>query len=161
MTEEQKERVARFFYFAVSDSALAYASSTRVMTQLIKARRAHKEKQQHFSFETELVRYSNKAILWTQQKKNKKPFWKTFFKKFSTEKSSSKEMIWSIPPDLDISIWRKFRKESTQEEFLAVIWSQILHIPDQNIAEALRLSTGTVRSRVGNGLRSLGRRGHA
>ncbi len=59
-------------------------------------------------------------------------------------------------PDLDLSAWKQFQKESGENELLAVIWSKLLCFSDAAISEGLGVTGGTVRYRVGNGLRALG-----
>src|SRR4051812_3682982 len=38
-------------------------------------------------------------------------------------------------PDVDLSAWKQFQKESGERELLAVIWSKILHLSDESISE--------------------------
>jgi DNA-binding CsgD family transcriptional regulator len=63
---------------------------------------------------------------------------------------------WVIPRDLDMSPWMEFQKTAQEEELLAIIWFQILKISEIDIAEGLKISQGTLRYRVGRGLRKLG-----
>lgn len=63
---------------------------------------------------------------------------------------------WLVPEALDIGPWKQFQKEADGDELLAVIWSRVLNIPDQDIAAGIGVSVGTVRHRVGRGLRLLG-----
>ena len=53
--------------------------------------------------------------------------------------------------------WFEFRKSADEREFRTVVYSTILKFSDQAIAEGMRLPLGTVRYRVGRGLRILGR----
>ena len=52
--------------------------------------------------------------------------------------------------------WRDFKKQSTDEEFLTVLWSTVLKVPEEKIARGLNISVGTVRYRLGKGLKKLG-----
>ena len=63
---------------------------------------------------------------------------------------------WNLPAGLDIGPWKEFQKTAQEDEFLAVIWSQILQISDEDIAMGLNISIGTLRYRLGKALRKLG-----
>jgi DNA-binding CsgD family transcriptional regulator len=63
---------------------------------------------------------------------------------------------WMLPADVDIGPWKEFQKTAQEDEFLAVIWSQILQISDEDIALGLHISIGTLRYRLGKALRKLG-----
>jgi len=62
---------------------------------------------------------------------------------------------WEVPRRLDLGAWRQFHKSSDRDEFLALIWSQILGFTDDEISQGLNVSTGTVRHRISRGLRGL------
>lgn len=63
---------------------------------------------------------------------------------------------WTLPTGLDVGPWKEFQKTAQEDEFLALIWSQILQISDDDIAMGLNISIGTLRYRVGKALRKLG-----
>ncbi len=68
----------------------------------------------------------------------------------------SYEAGWLIPEGIDLGPWMEFQKESELDEFLAVLWSKILNISDEDISEGLGLTVGTVRHRIARGLVTLG-----
>jgi len=63
---------------------------------------------------------------------------------------------WSLPEGLDLGPWKEFQKTAQEDEFLALIWSQILKISDEDLATGLGISIGTLRYRLGKALRKLG-----
>ena len=63
---------------------------------------------------------------------------------------------WILPSDLDMGAWKEFQKTAQEDEFLAVIWSRILKISDEDISLGLGISIGTLRYRTGRALRRLG-----
>jgi hypothetical protein len=63
---------------------------------------------------------------------------------------------WQLPDRLDLSPWKEFQKIAPEDELLAVIWSQILGLKDEDISTALGFSEGTLRYRMGRALRKLG-----
>lgn len=62
-----------------------------------------------------------------------------------------------LPKDLNIQTWQEFHKRADSAEFEAVLWSQVLGFSDEEVAEGLGVTEGTVRHRVSRGLRELGR----
>jgi hypothetical protein len=68
----------------------------------------------------------------------------------------SPETGWQLPHGLDMGPWREFQKSAPEDEFLSLIWSQVLNISDEDIALGLGISVGTLRYRTGRALRRLG-----
>lgn len=66
------------------------------------------------------------------------------------------QKIWQLPKGLDLGPWKEFQKNATEDELLVVIWSQILGINDEDIAQALGVTEGTIRYRMARALRKLG-----
>jgi DNA-binding NarL/FixJ family response regulator len=64
----------------------------------------------------------------------------------------------SIPKNLNIDAWMDFHKRADSAEYESVLWSQVLGFTDEEVAEGLTVTEGTVRHRVSRGLRELGRR---
>lgn len=63
---------------------------------------------------------------------------------------------WQIPEGVDLELWRKFKNNCDSKDFLAVLYSRVLDLSDEEIAQGLKLTTGTVRYRVQKGLKRLG-----
>lgn len=61
-----------------------------------------------------------------------------------------------IPTDLDLAVWAAFLSTAHFEECEAVLLSHMIGFSDMEIATGLGVSEGTVRYRVGRGLRHLG-----
>ncbi len=66
------------------------------------------------------------------------------------------ESGWTLHPDVDIGSWREFLAESDGEVVEAVVFSKILNFKDQPISQGLGITIGTLRYRLGNGIRLLG-----
>ena len=66
------------------------------------------------------------------------------------------ETEWLLPVGFDFGAWLEFRRQATDDEFLAVLWSQVIKFSDAEIAAGWGISEGAVRHRVGHGLRTLG-----
>lgn len=61
-----------------------------------------------------------------------------------------------LAPGVNLGAWRQFHKEAPEDEFMAVIWSQVVGFDEVLISQGLGVSEGTIRYRVGRGLRQLG-----
>ena len=59
-------------------------------------------------------------------------------------------------PSIDLEPWCDFLRETEDEVVLVVILSKILLFKDEDIAKAMKISIGTVKYRLGYGLRCLG-----
>ena len=68
----------------------------------------------------------------------------------------SSESGWILPQNIDMGAWKEFQKSAQEDEFLCLIWSQILKISDEDISLGLGISPGTLRYRTGRALRKLG-----
>ena len=64
--------------------------------------------------------------------------------------------ICHIPSSVQLSSWRDFKRSSSEEEFLTVLWTKVLEIPQEKVAEGLGVTVGTVRYRLSCGLKKLG-----
>ena len=61
-----------------------------------------------------------------------------------------------LPKGFDMQGWQNFITNSDIQEVEAVLLSRILHLPDEEVAQGLGVTVGTIRYRVGRGLRALG-----
>lgn len=63
---------------------------------------------------------------------------------------------WVFPGNFDLELWKDFQQIAKRDEFAVVLWSKVLKLRDDDIARGLSVSEGTVRHRLGRGLRVLG-----
>lgn len=70
--------------------------------------------------------------------------------------ANAKEAGFSFPAEIDINVWMSFLGNGEPTEVEAVLLSKILEFSDDDIAQGLGVTSGTVRYRVGRGLRHLG-----
>ena len=68
----------------------------------------------------------------------------------------SSDSGWLLPEKSDLGNWKEFQKSAPEDELLSVIWVHILNYPEDKVSIALGLTAGTLRYRVGRGLRKLG-----
>lgn len=142
LNEAQLRAIALFFYFAFQDEKLAEQASTKVISQV--KRRLREQEIAEKDMDAIIVAVTQRV--WASQRKNIR----------STQSSVTYEGGWILPKDADLGAWRQFRKETTEDEFLVIIWSKLLKFTDDAISKGLGVTTGTVRHRVGRGLKLLG-----
>ena len=68
----------------------------------------------------------------------------------------SSDSGWLWPEKTDLGHWKEFQKSAPEDELLAIIWVHILGYTEEQVSKALGLTAGTIRYRVGRGLRKLG-----
>lgn len=145
--DSQRRSIAVFFYFALQDEKMATQATVKSLQRIRKRLEAQEKAggvNPHFS-EALLVSVTQK--IWDKFKHGIR----------NTQSAVSIEGGWLVPEGTDLGPWREFRKEAKEEEFLILLWSQVLKLSDNGISHGLGISTGTVRYRIGRALRRLGR----
>lgn len=66
------------------------------------------------------------------------------------------EASWVIPTGLEISTWARYQKDAPDEDIMTILFSLVLEIADEDLAEGFQTSIGTIRYRLGKGVRQLG-----
>ena len=135
MDERLIRSVALFFYLNLLDSKLAFGASQRALMN------------------------------WRELSRNGKPSYSELISmvhqvlpkagRFRLE-NLPQETSWKMSDQVDLAPWIEFQKRSEQKEFWAVLWSQVVGVPEAEIAEAFEVSEGTIRYRINRGLRTLG-----
>lgn len=142
MKEAQIKSVALFFFYTFLDKSLALKASVEALDLYDKRL---KRRETHGPTEPLLV-YSTYKV------------WKKYSKKRNT-KAKDFELAaegWIIPPSLKMEPWREFVKDQDPQLYLAVAWSHLLNFTDKDISEGLGVTEGSIRYRVGKGLKLLG-----
>jgi hypothetical protein len=75
-------------------------------------------------------------------------------------KLASSERLSIQVSGVDLGPWKEFRKKAPPEEFLAVVWTQVLAIAPSDVAKALGITEGTLKYRLSKALRLLGELSH-
>ncbi len=141
MQEGQIRSVALFFYYTFLDKSLALRASTEALADI--------EARVKKSVGVEV----NSILVFSTYK-----IWKKYSKKRNIKTQDFELALegWIVPSDLKMETWRHFVKEGDPQHYLTVIWSILLEISDADISEGLGASEGSVRYRVGLGLKHLG-----
>lgn len=130
------DTVAKFFFFFSLDEQLSISATQNVLAELDKRRMLGPEHRSAW------VR-----ALWK---------WKAKLSHIRSRSWREASPAFLVPQNLDLNTWVSFLTVADPEEIEAVLLSRILQFTDEEIAEGMDLSVGTVRYRVGRGLRRLG-----
>lgn len=140
MTEADIKALALFFYFALLDDQKAIESAIAALNI------CQDRKKRQPDLKNTVI-----TVMATQK------IWEQVHLRFQRGlPNSSVESGWVIPHDVHLGPWREFQKNASNDELLTLIWSRILKFSDEDIAEALDLSTGTIRYRLARAVRKLG-----
>lgn len=132
------ESVAKYFFFTALDERISFSASLKVLAEL-------------------------KAHGWLDQ--DHRPKWIEVLTKWKPRLPGIPARNWSdVPSDkgfsfprgFDLSLWISFQSSADPIEVEAVLLSKVLGFTDEEIAMGLNITVGTVRYRVGRGLRHLG-----
>lgn len=132
------ETVAKYFYFLTLNEQLTFAAGIQVLSDL-KSQGLIDKKEAHA-----LVRVLHK--------------WKDRLPKIVARDWAHypDEAGFELPEGFKVEAWRTFLTSADAVEIEALVLSRILGFTDDAVADGLGVSVGTVRYRVGRGLRHLG-----
>lgn len=140
MTEKDIKAIALFFYFGFLDDKKAIEAAAQALNICADRLKLNPQADRH-----RLVVSATQEI------------WDRYQQKLVRGRPQlSPDSGWLVPEGVDMGPWKEFQKNSTQDELLTVIWSQILGFSDAEISVALGITEGTVRYRLGRALRKLG-----
>lgn len=60
------------------------------------------------------------------------------------------------PQAVDITAWGRYQKDASDDDVMALLFSHVLGFSDTDLAEGFQTSVGTIRYRLGKGVRQLG-----
>ena len=132
------ETVAKYFFFTALDERLSFTASLRVLSEL-KAKNWINDNHRHHWIEI-LTKWKPRARSFAPRSWSESPIEKGFV----------------FPPGFDLSLWISFQSAGDPKEVEAVLLSKVLGFSDEEIARGLNVTPGTVRYRIGRGLRHLG-----
>ncbi len=138
MQLEPVDTVAKYFFFSSLDEQVSFAASLKALSELKAGNWLAPE-------------YRSRWIqILTSSRLNLKLMrgrpWPDF----------SQAPGFSMPEDFDLIAWSHFLTTADPAEVDAVLLSRILGFTDQEISDGLSITLGTVRYRLGRGLRHLG-----
>ena len=139
MSDPEVKALSLFFFFTILDEARALQAAALALEAF------HRQRIKNPNLKSEVL------IVQVCQKT-----WNRLRPKIQRGRPQfSLESGWMFPDQLDLGAWKEFQKKSPEEELLALVWSKILKISDEDISQGLQLTVGTVRFRVSHSLRRL------
>lgn len=132
------EAVAKYFFFICLDERLSFSASLKVLNELKARNRLDMDHRDH----------------WVQTLHKWKPKLAHMRARQWTDSPLHKGFL--FPREFDLAAWVSFMNATDFSEVEAVLLSRILGFSDAEISEGLGVTLGTVRYRVGRGLRHLG-----
>jgi hypothetical protein len=142
LTDALLEKIALFYYFAFLDEGKAQAATARTIKTLLKKNISEKSSPKH-ALRT-FVAITNKTV-----QKNKGE------SRAANFSFSAGHIV--LPEKSNWGPWFEFRKVAEEPDFLAILYAKVLGIDETTIALGLNVPVGTVRHRLGRGLKVLGR----
>jgi hypothetical protein len=130
--------VAKYFFFTALDERISFTASLRVLSEL---------KAKNWMDAGHKARWIETLSKWHPRLQNFSP-------RNWSDVPSDKGFV--FPRHIDLSLWISFQSAGRPDEIEAVLFSKVLGFSDEEIADGLGVSPGTVRYRVGRGLRHLG-----
>ena len=140
MTDNDVKSLALFFFFITLDDRRALHLAS-IASDILSAKLAKRPNSNH-----------GVAVVMSAQ-----VVWDKYRSRWSRGRPHfSKDAGWLLPENIDLSAWKDFQKNAPEEEFIALVWSKIVQVPDVEISTALGITEGTIRYRVGRALKKLG-----
>tara|TARA_B100001248_G_scaffold262716_1_gene261414 strand:+ start:9887 stop:10339 length:453 start_codon:yes stop_codon:yes gene_type:complete len=146
MVESQIPAVARFFFLTLPNQDKMHEGIYRTILRLNKIYKEDPSKEEDGSL---LVFWT--YFYWKRMQNDKRML------SFLRPQKPPEGLKFVVPESIDLSLWQQLLRESKEEEALFLIWSHVMNISDHNIAKGMGLSDGTVRFRIGNALKKLGK----
>jgi hypothetical protein len=142
MKEAQIRSVALFFFYTFLDKDLALKATFEALNLFEKRLK-----------ERDPMAPQNPVLVYSTYKT-----WKKYSKKrnIKVQDFPLASEGWIIPDGIKMEPWRQFVKDSDPQIYLSVIWSHLLSFSDKDISEGLGHAEGSIRYRVGKGLKVLG-----
>jgi len=132
------DAVAKFFFFSCFDERVSFSAGLSVLAELKAHNRLDDEHRSH---------WVQALHRWKRKLGRVRP---------RAWSDSPNEHGFMVPTELDLSAWVSYMNTAEAEEVEAVLFSRVLRFSDEEIAQGLGVTVGTVRYRVGRGLRHLG-----
>jgi hypothetical protein len=141
--QNQMRLTVLFFSYALAEETSATLALKQVSTKISK-----KIKNETWSQDDRIHWIKNLIGIYKGLKKNSEQALESY--------SGRLQMLEDIR--LDLSAWREFKVRADEEEFLAVLLTEVMGLNIKIVAEALNTSEGTIKHRVSRGLKALSER---
>ncbi len=146
MKREQARAIGLFFLLGLMEERVALSAASHAIAQL----KAEFSELSRKDREREAV--SVEAVI-----KVCRASWKTYRKLIPRNQATVAPVdAWTVPANIDLAVWARYQKDAPDEDIMAVLFSLVLGMSDKDLAEGFQTSVGTIRYRLGKGVRQLG-----
>ena len=139
LSDEQARGIALFFLFSLMDEKVALQAAHKSVASV----KALAPGPDHAAADSEIIKILRKNFAAHRTL-------------LARNRPSEMPTSWILPEGVTSAAWSRFHKDSSDAEIVAVVLSKILNFPDDAIVAGLGLSIGTLKYRVGKGMKQLG-----
>lgn len=146
MKKEQSRAIGLFFFLGFMDERLALSAASRVVARL----KAEFPDISRKNTEPEMLPVSAVIAGCLES-------WKVHRHQRSRSQAPGEvDVSWCQPSSIDLEAWSRFQADASDEDLMTLLFSIVLSVSDEELAEGFRTSVGTIRYRLGRGVRQLG-----
>ncbi len=146
MKRDQARSIGLFFLLGFMEERVALLAATRAIAQLKAefSEISRKDREQSLVPVDALIRACHDA-------------WKIHRKQIvRNQLNAPPETVWNIPSSIDLTTWARYQRDAPDEDVMTLLFSLVLGISDDELSEGFQTSVGTIRYRLGKGVRQLG-----
>lgn len=146
MKREQARQIGLFFLLGLKEERIALSAAGRAIAQLKAefSEISRKDREQQTVAASAIIRVCRQS-------------WKVHRKQIPRNRiGAAPEEAWVVPDNVDLTVWMRYQKDAPDEDIMTVLFSLVLGISDDDLAEGFQTSVGTIRYRLGKGVRQLG-----
>jgi DNA-directed RNA polymerase specialized sigma24 family protein len=136
--DERARKIALFFLFSLADERVAFQAAHKAIAQF-------KGSSQQAHLDASTIRILKK--IYDRHK---------MLLDRDTIANAEPPSSWLLESGISAEHWLRFKRNSSDQEVLALVFSRIIGFTETEIADGLGVSAGTIRYRVGKALRHLG-----
>jgi hypothetical protein len=149
MKREQAREIGLFFLLGFMEERVALSAASRAIAQLKAefSEISRKDREHQPVAVDAIIRVCRES-------------WKIHRKQIPRNQAnlppSKDSRTWIIPANIDLGVWTRYQRDAPDEDIMTVLFSLVLGISDSDLAMGFQTSTGTIRYRLGKGVRQLG-----
>jgi hypothetical protein len=146
MKREQARDIGLFFLLGLMEERVALSAAARTIAQLKAefSEISRKDREQSLVPVDAVIKACYES-------------WKVHRKQVPRNQPTvAPETAWNIPPNVDLGTWARYQRDAPDEDIMTLLFSLVLGITDEELAEGFQTSIGTIRYRLGKAVRQLG-----
>lgn len=146
MKKEQSRAIGLFFFLGFMDERLALSAASRVIAKL----KADFSESSRKGPEPSLL--PTPAVIAACLES-----WKVHRRQRPRgPQGVDPDISWCRPKAVNLESWSRYQSDASDEDLMTLLFSIVLSVSDEELAEGFQTSVGTIRYRLGRGVRQLG-----